>query len=234
MEKILLVEDNEHIMEINTRYLTGLGYMIEQAFSVREAEEILSRFHPDLIVLDVMLPDGDGIALCAEIRKQRGTPILFLTAKAADRDVVSGLESGGDEYLTKPYDLDVFGARVKALLRRAGRVLPQNRIFALGPLQLDIVQSQAFAGKDSLNLSRIEFGLLLYLAQNRGRSLSRDELYRAVWGLEGEENGTMLWTAVSRLKRKIAPYEEDFYIDSDHSGYELIVVDSGKGAGERP
>jgi len=234
MEKILLVEDNEHIMEINTRYLTGLGYMIEQAFSVREAEEILSRFHPDLIVLDVMLPDGDGIALCAEIRKQRGTPILFLTAKAADRDVVSGLESGGDEYLTKPYDLDVFGARVKALLRRAGRVLPQNRIFALGPLQLDIVQSQAFAGKDSLNLSRIEFGLLLYLAQNRGRSLSRGELYRAVWGLEGEENGTMLWTAVSRLKRKIAPYEEDFYIDSDHSGYELIVVDSGKGAGERP
>ena len=185
-------------------------------------------------MLDVMLPDGDGIALCAEIRKQRGTPILFLTAKAADRDVVSGLESGGDEYLTKPYDLDVFGARVKALLRRAGRVLPQNRIFALGPLQLDIVQSQAFAGKDSLNLSRIEFGLLLYLAQNRGRSLSRDELYRAVWGLEGEENGTMLWTAVSRLKRKIAPYEEDFYIDSDHSGYELIVVDSGKGADFRP
>ena len=116
MEKILLVEDNEHIMAINTKYLSGLGYETEQAFSVRQAEEKLSAFQPDLIVLDVMLPDGDGVALCRQIRKQRGTPILFLTAKAADRDIISGLDSGGDEYLTKPYDLDVFGAKVKALL----------------------------------------------------------------------------------------------------------------------
>lgn len=229
MEKILLVEDNEHIMAINTKYLSSLGYEIEQAYSVKQAKEKLSVFQADLIVLDVMLPDGDGVELCRQIRRQRGTPILFLTAKVADRDIIFGLESGGDEYLTKPYDLDVLGAKVKALLRRSGRVLPQARNFTIGSLLLDIVQSQAFLRNETLNLSRTEFGILLYLAQNRGRTVSKEELYQAVWGVRDEENGTMLWTAVSRLNRKIAPYEEDFYIDSDHSGYELIVIDSRKG-----
>ena len=229
MEKILLVEDNEHIMAINTKYLSGLGYEIEQAYSVKQAKEKLSVFQADLIVLDVMLPDGDGVELCRQIRRQRGTPILFLTAKVADRDIIFGLESGGDEYLTKPYDLDVLGAKVKALLRRSGRFLPQARNFTIGSLLLDIVQSQAFLRNETLNLSRTEFGILLYLAQNRGRTVSKEELYQAVWGVRDEENGTMLWTAVSRLNRKIAPYEEDFYIDSDHSGYELIVIDSRKG-----
>ena len=118
---------------------------------------------------------------------------------------------------------------MKALLRRSGRVLPQARNFTIGSLLLDIVQSQAFLRNETLNLSRTEFGILLYLAQNRGRTVSKEELYQAVWGVRDEENGTMLWTAVSRLNRKIAPYEEDFYIDSDHSGYELIVIDSRKG-----
>lgn len=233
MEKILLVEDNKHIMTINTKYLVGLGFVVEQAYSVRQAKEKLSAFLPDLIVLDVMLPDGDGVALCRQIRRQCGTPILFLTAKAADRDIISGLDSGGDEYLTKPYDLDVFGAKVKALLRRSGKVIPQVQQYFVGPIRLDIVQSQAFLNNETLNLSRTEFGILFYLAQNRGRTVSKEELYSAVWGVSDEENGTMLWTAVSRLKRKIAPYEEDFYIDSDHSGYELIVIASEKGGSKQ-
>ncbi len=232
MEKILLVEDNEHIMAINTKYLTGLGFVVEQAWTVREAESRLAVLQPDLIVLDIMLPDGDGVELCRQIRKRRETPILFLTAKVTHKDIVNGLENGGDEYLTKPYDLDVFGAKVKALLRRSGKILPQNQSFRLGILLFDIVQSQAFAGSSSLNLSRTEFGLLLYLAQNRGRTVSKEELYSAVWGIKEEENGTMLWTAVSRLKRKIASYEEEFYIDSDHNGYELVMADHGKEASE--
>ena len=88
-------------------------------------------------------------------------------------------------------------------------------------------------GDKSLNLSRVEFGILLYLTQHRGHVVSKEDLYHAVWGLRDEKNGTMLWTAISRLKRKIAPYQEEFYIDSGHSGYEMIFIISGKGEDEK-
>ncbi len=223
MEKILLVEDNENIMDINSRYLSDQGYEIGRAYSVKQAEDSLDSFDPDLIVLDVMLPDGDGMELCRDIRRKSGVPILFLTAKVTGDDIVAGLESGGDEYLTKPYDLSILGARVKALLRRSARILPQSQIYAVGLLRLDIVQSQAFVGSESLSLSRNEFGLLLYLAQHMGRRASGQDICRAIWGADTESEKPLLWTTVSRLKKKLAPYEEQFYIDSDHSGYELMI-----------
>ncbi len=224
MEKILLVEDNEHIMNINASYLTGLGYLVEKAFTLRQAEMKLYQTVPDLIVLDIMLPDGDGMAFCEKIRKNRSVPILFLTAKVTDQDIIRGLEIGADDYLTKPYDLDVFGTRVKALLRRARKELPVNQQYQVGELKLDIVRSQAWVGNTDLNLSSKEFSVLLYLAQHRGIQISKEELYRAVWGLEKESGGNILWTTISRLKRKIIAYEDRFYIDSDHTGYELIVI----------
>lgn len=224
MEKILLVEDNEYIMDINARYLTNMGYRVERAYSARQAQAMAEDSQPDLIVLDIMLPDGDGVALCRSIRRYRSVPILFLTAKTADRDIIEGLDSGGDDYLTKPYDLTVLGARVKALLRRAGRVLPENQSYAVGPLLFDIVRAQASVGDEELNLSGKEFGILLFLAQHRGAPVSREELYRSIWGYENESGGSLLWTTVSRLKKKIEGYEHLFYIDSDHNGYELVVI----------
>ena len=119
MKKILLVEDNEHIMRINAEYLSGRGYELEKAYSLRQAEEKIAKGEPDLIVLDVMLPDGDGIRFCGELRKEHHMPILFLTAKVQKADIIAGLGQGGDDYLTKPYDLDEFGMRIEALLRRA-------------------------------------------------------------------------------------------------------------------
>ena len=146
MENILLVEDNENIMDINARYLTNMGYSVEKAYSVKEAEALLRDSLPDLIVLDIMLPDGDGVAFCRSVRRYRSVPVLFLTAKASDRDMIEGLESGGDDYLTKPYDLTVFGTRVRALLRRAGKVLPENQSYTVGPILFDIVRAQASVG----------------------------------------------------------------------------------------
>ena len=230
METILLVEDNEYIMDINSRYLASQGYAVEKAFSVREAERVLLRMVPDLIVLDVMLPDGDGMDLCARIRRTRNTPILFLTARVTGSDVVAGLERGGDDYLTKPYDLDVFGSRVKALLRRAGKALPEGQVFFVGPLRLDIIRGRAFVGERDLNLSGKEFGVLLYLAQRRGAPVSREEMYRAVWGQYDGDDRSAIWPMVSRLKKKLAPYEALLYIESDHSGYELVIADAGGSA----
>ena len=224
MEKILLVEDNEHIMDINARYLTSMGYSVEKAYSARQAEDMLRENLPDLVVLDIMLPDGDGISLCCSIRKYRSVPILFLTAKVTEKDIIAGLENGGDDYLTKPYDLNVFGTRVKALLRRAGKILPENQSYTVGPLLFDIVRARASVGDFDLNLSSKEFGILLFLAQHRGAPVSKEELYRSIWGYENESDGSVLWTTVSRLKKKIESFEELFYIDSDHDGYELVVT----------
>ena len=227
MEKILLVEDNEQIMDINSTFLASLGYTVKKAASVREAGSVLFSFSPDLIVLDVMLPDGDGMDLCSSIRKTRDTPILFLTAKVEKSDVVEGLERGGDDYLTKPYDLDVLASHIKALLRRKAQSLPEHHEFAIGPLSLNIVLAQAFVKGDSLNLSQKEFGILLCLAQHRGTSVDRKSLFKAVWGYEDTKDGAALWPIVSRLKKKIKPYETLFFINSDHSGYELVITNTG-------
>ena len=228
MEKILLVEDNEHIMDINARYLTAMGYQVEKAYSAKQAETVLRAGQPDLVVLDIMLPDGDGISLCRSIRKYRSIPILFLTAKVTEKDIIEGLESGGDDYLTKPYDLNVFGTRVKALLRRSSKVLPENQTYIIGPILFDIVRVQAAVGDSDLNLSSKEFGILLFLAQHRGTPVSKEELYRSIWGYENESGGSVLWTTVSRLKKKIERFEDLFYIDSDHEGYELVLTSQGR------
>ena len=229
MEKILLVEDNEHIMDINARYLAAMGYSVEKAYSAKQAETVFRESMPDLVVLDIMLPDGDGISLCRSIRRYRSVPILFLTAKVTEKDIIRGLENGGDDYLTKPYDLNVFGTRVKALLRRAGKVLPENQSYTVGPILFDIVRAQASVGDTDLKLSSKEFGILLYLAQHRGNPVSKEELYRSIWGYEEGNGGTALWTTVSRLKKKIEGFEDLFYIDSDHDGYELVVIPQKRG-----
>ncbi len=224
MERILLVEDNEHIMRINATYLSGLGYWIEQAYAVQKAREILKEYAIDLIVLDVMLPDGDGVDFCEAIRTRTGTPILFLTAKASGADIVSGLRRGGDDYLTKPYELNELAARIEALLRRSHNTFADGHSLTVGPLCFDVVRAQVTVNGEDLLLSGKEFGLLLVLARNRNKPVPREELLRSVWGFTQTDASSFLWTTISRLKKKIAPYENLFYIDSSQEGYELVTI----------
>ncbi len=224
MRRILLVEDNEHIMRINSKYLSVLGYEILQADTYAGALRMLSQERVDLIVLDIMLPDGDGVELCGQIRRQSDVPILFLTAKSAGSDIVTGLRRGGDDYLTKPYELDILGARIDALLRRANATIPETGAYRVGVLCFDLVQSRATVNGEDLNLSGKEFGVLLYLCKNRQRLVSREALYQAVWGQADLDSGSILWTTISRLKKKIAPYEAQLSLDSSHEGYELYVA----------
>ena len=208
MERILLVEDNEHIMRINATYLSGLGYWIEQAYAVQKAREILKEYAIDLIVLDVMLPDGDGVDFCEAIRT----------------DIVSGLRRGGDDYLTKPYELNELAARIEALLRRSHNTFADGHSLTVGPLCFDVVRAQVTVNGEDLLLSGKEFGLLLVLARNRNKPVPREELLRSVWGFTQTDASSFLWTTISRLKKKIAPYENLFYIDSSQEGYELVTI----------
>ena len=223
MDTILLVEDNDEIMELNEWYLKKQGYKTERAYSLAQARKYLRYAAPDLIILDVLLPDGDGISFCTEIRRTHSAPVLFLTGVTSDKDVMAGYRSGGNDYLTKPYDLDMLGVRVKALLDFSKRVRSGEKDYLIGPLRFVIHQSEAFVQGEPLNLSRKEFNLLFFLARHHGETVEKETLLREVWGVENGAYGSALWTAASRLKKKISPFADLFYLDSDHSGYTLII-----------
>lgn len=218
MSTILLVEDNPHIMRINVRLLALRGYEVLQAATVAQAREQL-RWHPvDLIVLDVLLPDGSGVELCREVKRRYHIPVLFLTALGESRDVVEGLRAGGDDYLAKPYDLEVFLARIEARLRARA---DSRRYVCYGCLRLDTVSLAGSVNEQPIQLTQKEFAVLRLLAQNPERKVSQAELMREVWGTDAEKENRALWTLISRLRKKLRSEESRLEIVSLQGGYLL-------------
>ena len=198
---VLLVEDNPHIMEINVEVLTAEGYRVLQAEDGRTCMKLLSENDVELIVLDIMLPDSDGLTLCGEIKAQyEKTPILFLSALGENSQIIDGLRAGGDDYLPKPYDIGVLLARVEARLRASRG---SNRYVNYLGLRLDTQNLAAYAGDRDLVLTQKEYLLLLTLVRADGRLVDKDELYRTVWGMEAGDDYRALYTTVSRLNKKL-------------------------------
>ena len=198
---VLLVEDNPHIMEINAEVLTAEGYRVLQAENGRTCMELLAENDVELIVLDIMLPDSDGLTLCGEIKAEHEEiPILFLSALGENSQIIEGLRAGGDDYLPKPYDIGVLLARVEARLRAARGT--KRCLTHLG-LRLDTQNMAAFAGDRDLILTQKEYLLLLTLSRAGQRLVTKDELYRAVWSMEAGGDHRALYTTVSRLNKKL-------------------------------
>jgi len=228
MSRILLVEDNEHIMGINEWFLKTKGYQIDKAYTLKEAESILEHSDPDVIVLDIMLPDGDGIDFCEKLQEKRHIPVLFLTAKTGEKDIMDGYRRGGNDYLTKPYELDMLLIRIEAMLRLTESKEHTNMNAKCGALSFDPVTSSLTVNDEKIILSNKEFGILYYLFKNKGRSVSKETLLKDLWELDPavDTDTSVIWSTVYRLKKKIAPYSDFFYIDSDHSGYELVIIEN--------
>lgn len=197
---ILLVEDNPHIMEINREALMIEDYTVLEAVSGSACMEQLSKNDVDLIVLDIMLPDNDGLSLCRRIKEQYDIPILFLSALGENEQIIDGLRAGGDDYLPKPYDIGVLLARIEARLRSSKRSI---RFVSYGSLRLDTVSMIASWGKKDLLLTQKEFLLLLSLIKNADRLLSKEEIYREIWSTEPANNLNAVYTTVSRLNKKL-------------------------------
>jgi DNA-binding response OmpR family regulator len=216
MQNILLVEDNEDIQLVNKRMLDRLCiYKIHLAMNLAEARKMLSESTPDLIVLDIMLPDGNGLDFLKELRRQhKNLPVLLLTALGTPEDEVKGLKSGGDDYLTKPYDYSVLLARIKALLNRAERV-PET--ITKGTMIIKIPSNEVFINDENIRLSQNEFGLLLQFAQNEDCVIGAAYLYEQVWGLKMLEDTSALRNTVYKLRKKLA-----------NSGF-TIVAERGDG-----
>ena len=201
---VLLVEDNEKLNTANSRALSLGGYEVHTAITLAEARKRLADgIEPDVILLDIMLPDGDGFDFCNAIRGETNAHIIFLTALAQHTDRVRGLHTGGDDYITKPFHPEELMARIVAAMRRRGIDKTSVKTIEKGCLTLDIISAQAFAQGSDLNLTPKEFALLLMLVQNEGSTMSAEYIYESVWKapLIGDNNA--LKTAISKLRSKI-------------------------------
>jgi len=179
--KILIVEDESTLLETVEMRFRKEGFSTFTAASAEDGMRIYRRVRPDLLILDIMLPQRSGLDLCKAIRKESSVPVIFLTARVEDADRIQGLEIGGDDYVTKPFNLSELVARVKAVLRRTTGDVPYE-VVESGNLTIDPKSHTATLDAKELKLSPKEFALLHFLARNKGQVFSRDALLDRVWG----------------------------------------------------
>lgn len=212
---VLLVEDNMDILEANRQALAHDGYTVWTAATLAEARERLLRDQPDVVVLDIMLPDGDGVSFLPELRGYCPAPVLFLTANDKKRDRLEGLLAGGNDYITKPYDIDELRVRVKNFISLVRSAESAATVFSVGTLRLDTVAQQAFLRGGDMGLTPKEFALLHLFVRNIDNVLSTEFLYEKAWGQTMYGDDYPVKKAVSRLRTKL---EESEFIISTHRG----------------
>lgn len=203
--KVLVVDDEEALADLVNMALRYEGWEVEIAHSVTEAVEKASSFLPDIAVLDIMLPDGDGIALMKRLREFSPLlPVLFLTAKDAVEDRVQGLTAGGDDYLTKPFSLEELVARIRGILRRVGRGEQKvNPVLEVGDLVLNEESYEVTRAGHSIELTSTEFELLRYLMTHPRRVLSKAHILDRVWSYDFQGRASIVEIYISYLRKKI-------------------------------
>jgi two-component system OmpR family response regulator len=229
--KVLVVDDEPNIRELVQVALKFHGCSVTVGASGKEALQRAAADHPDLIVLDVMLPDIDGFEVCRRLRAQaNNVPVIFLTARDTTSDTVTGLALGGDDYITKPFSVEALVARVRAVLRRATRPgsngtsdarHDDSAILRTGDLELDEETWTVRRAGVPIELSPTEFRLLAYLMRNQGLMLTRKQLLENVWGWEYAGQSQVLETYVSYLRRKLDPLGPPMIHTQRGVGYSL-------------
>lgn len=200
---ILIVEDDADIMRATRTALELEGYRVAAADTLAKARAAVSISPPDLIILDILLPDGNGLDYCEELRGASGVRILFLSALNTRADVLAGLRAGGDDYISKPYDMDELLLRIEALLRRGRLIEGADASLRLQELEMDLTSRRAMLrGKDIL-LKPKEFALLYLLARQPDRTISVKELYERAWGMQTADDARSVKEHVSRIRTKL-------------------------------
>ena len=226
---VLLVEDDKDLARLNARLLKRQGYDVVVAYTAAEARAAVCDIPLDLFVLDIGLPDGNGLELCREFRDSSDAPLLFLTGRSGADDKISGLDSGGDYYLTKPYDKDEFIAIVRSLLRRAKQTqdkIAEATVICKGSLTLRLDERKAIVNDRDARLSQKEFSVLLMLVQSEGGELAYEHIYESVWGTSMHNDSSALRQLISRMKKKLDEENAvDFSILNEHGvGYTFTTL----------
>jgi len=202
--RILVVDDEPSIVELITMALRFQGFTVESAGSGREAVAAVTRFKPQLIVLDVMLPDMEGFEVADRLGAQRaGVPIIFLTARDATEDKIRGLTGGGDDYMTKPFSLEELVARIRTILRRTGQAAPESGRLVFEDLELDEESHEVMRAGAPIELTATEYRLLRYLMRNPRRVMTRAQILDHVWDYDFGGDGRVLETYISYLRKKL-------------------------------
>lgn len=221
--RILAIDDDAAIAEMVSIVLRGRGYEVATAPDGPTGLEILSRNEVDVVLLDLMLPGMDGIEICRRIRETSSVPVIMLTARSAKADVVDGLESGADDYLTKPFDPDELVARIRARVRR--KESPEQEKLTVSDITIDVDGHRVFRGDQQLNLTPIEFDLLLELARKPWQVFTREALLRDVWGYQRSSDTRLVNVHVQRLRSKVE-------LDPDNPKIVVTVRGVGYRAGD--
>ncbi len=221
-EHLLIVDDEENLRSMLAAALRHHGFEVSSASTGREALAAVDEKSPDLVVLDVMLPDLDGFEVCRRMRTGGDhTPVLFLTARDATEDKVRGLTMGGDDYLQKPFSLEELVARTAAVLRRTGQARDERTVLQAGDLELDDDAHRVTRGGTEVSLSPTEFNLLRYLLVNKGRVLSKAQILDHVWQYDFGGDGGVVETYVGYLRRKLDTDEHKLITTVRGIGYAI-------------
>jgi two-component system alkaline phosphatase synthesis response regulator PhoP len=226
-ERILLIEDEEGLRMTLTDRLQTEGYVVNHARDGEEGVNLATRLPFDLIILDLMLPGRNGFDVCRAIRQAgQSTPILMLTARTETVDKIVGLKLGADDYVTKPFDMLEVVARVEALLRRSPAKSANSKdVLQAGPIRVDLRGTQVTRDGRVVNLSAREFQLLRYFLENRGATLSRDQLLQTVWGYGGTTLTRTVDVHVASLRQKLEkdPQQPELILTVKGMGYKFAV-----------
>lgn len=204
-QTVLVVDDEEAIAEAVRARLESEGFNVVVAGDGPRAIELCSEVHPDLVVLDLMLPGMDGLEVCREIQRDQWVPVLMLTARTEESDKVAGFAVGADDYLTKPFSLRELAVRVRAILRRVDRIRSVSAIEPIehGGLTIDPSRRKVTVDGDEVQLTPLEFEILLTLAGAPGLVLTREQLMDRVWGYRDYAGGRVVDSHVARIRRKL-------------------------------
>ncbi|WP_144494755.1 response regulator transcription factor [Bacillus sp. WP8] len=229
--KVLIIDDEKEILELINTVLTREG--IDRVITASTARDGLAKFHqeqPDLVILDIMLPDGEGYDICRQIRETSHVPIIFLSAKGEESDKIVGLAIGGDDYITKPFSPKEVAYRVKAQLRRISYLqsTQADPVIKKGPFELNEQQAELTKNGAIIELTPKELLLMTYFLQHPNRVISKETLYQTVWGEDffGSDNTVMVH--IRRLREKIedSPSTPEFLVTVKGLGYKFVVKDA--------
>ncbi len=217
MPHLLLIDDDERLAELLERFLQSYDISLESAQRPSEGLMLLNQKNFDLVILDIMLPEMDGFAVCKEIRKQSTIPIIMLTARGEVMDRIVGLELGADDYLAKPFEPRELVARINTVLKRTNNQDTSSQLCQFGPLKVDLDLREAYLNNQTLSLSSGEYQLLSLFVQHPGKTFSRDEILNHLKGVEIDFYTRAVDILVSRLRQKLKPH--DFIKTVRGSGY---------------
>lgn len=213
MQTLLLIDDEKMLTDLLKKHFTELGYLVYTANDGGAAMSLLRR-EPDLILLDVMMDNFDGYEFCATIRPLVHCPILFLTAKITEEERVRGLQMGGDDYITKPFSLEELSARVAAHLRRESRSNARNSLLASGKLILNLSEKTAVYEGRTIAFSKKQFEIICFLAENGKQVFDKEQIYEAVWGLDGDGDSNAVKEHIRKIRMKLKENTGEDYIET--------------------